>query len=788
MSDRFRRVSVLGAGVMGSGIAAHLAGAGLDVLLLDIVPPTGGNDRNLFARTAIEKSLKAKPASFFTARDAARIQIGNLEDDLAKAGECDLVIEVVKEDPAVKKALFARLEPLVKPHTVVASNTSGLPIKMLMEGRSEAFRKRFLVTHFFNPPRYMKLLELVAGVDTDGEVVKRVAHFAEETLGKGVVFGHDTPNFVANRIGTFAVMYLIHEGLAQGFTVEELDAIFGVPMGRPKSAVFRTGDIVGLDILVDVARNCYANLPNDEMRESFKVPAPLEKMLEKKLLGDKTGGGFYKKTKEGILALDLKTLEYRAQTKPKFASLGAAKGANDAASRARAVLGGNDRASEIAWKCTAAMLAYSSRRLGEIADDVVNVDRALRWGFAWDLGPFELWDALGVAATVEKMEKSGIAPAGWVKEMLSAGRTSFYGGGAAAPTFVDYKTRAERPIPSSPKIISLPALAAAKPSREILRNDGASLYDLGDGVAGLEFHTKMNAIDADLIAMIHKAVDRAESDFLGLVVGNQAPDAFCAGANIFLVMVAAGQKQWDAIDKMAAELQGACQRMRYSSVPVVTAPFGLALGGGAEIAMQGAAARAHAELYMGQVEAGVGVIPAGGGCKELLARALGHLPDAIDPFPFVQQIFMTIALGKVSTSAEEARAMGFLRVDEALDGVTLNRDHLLHDAKETVLGLSRAGYRRPRARTFRLPGESGYATLRSALQQMKAAHQVSDHDVLVGSKLAWILCGGRVSTSARVTEQQILDLEREAFVSLVGEPKTQERIQYMLMNNKPLRN
>ena len=786
MSERFRRVSVLGAGVMGSGIASFLAGAGLDVLLLDIVPPGAAPDRNAFARGGLERALKAKPAALFSTRDAERITVGNLEDDLAAAGQCDLVIEVVKEDLAVKRALFERLEPLVAPHTIITSNTSGLPIKRLMEGRGEAFKRRFLVTHFFNPPRYMKLLELVAGTDTDAAVLSRLARFAEDVLGKGVVFGHDTVNFVANRIGTFAMMNLLHLALDEGFTVEEVDAIFGHPMGRPKSAMFRTADLVGLDVLVDVATNCRENLPGDPLRETFRIPEPLAKMVERKLLGDKTGGGFYKKTREGLITLDLGTLEYRPQQKAKFPSLSAAKSIPDAGARAKAVVSGDDRAAKLAWRATAATLAYAAHRLGDedeaIADDVVNIDRALRWGFGWDLGPFELWDALGVRATVTRMEQDGFPASAWVKEMLASGRETFYGGTPASPMYFDPHAHIERPVPESPRAIKL----RARP--EIARNDGASLIDLGDGVLGLELHTKMNAIDGDVIKMMNLAVERAEREFVGLVVGNESTEAFSAGANLFVVLVAAGQKNWAAIDGAAKELQDALSRMRYADVPVVTAPFGLALGGGAEIAMQGAAARAHAELYMGLVEAGVGLIPAGGGCKELLARALGHLPDGpspIDPFPFVQQIFMTIAMGKVSLSAEEARAMGMLRES---DQVSLNRDHLLHDAKQTVLGLARAGYRRPRPRTFRLPGESGYATLRSALQQMRAAHQISDHDVIVGSKLAWVLCGGRVSPQTRVTEQYVLDLEREAFVSLCGEAKTQERMQFMLMNNKPLRN
>ena len=787
MSERIRTVSVLGAGVMGSGIAAHLAGAGLDVNLLDIVPPAGvpnpTNDRSLFARSGLDKALKAKPAAFFTPRDAERITVGNFEDDLARAASADLIIEAVKEDAPIKRALFAKLEPLVAAHTVIASNTSGLPIQMLMEGRSPSFRQRFIVMHFFNPVRYMKLLELVAGKDTDAGVLSRIARFSEETLGKGVVFGKDTPNFVGNRIGVFGIMYLLRTALEMGFSVEEIDTIFGAPMGRPKSAVFRTADIVGLDTLVDVARNCHTNLVHDEQRATFELPDVIAKMVDKKLLGDKTGGGFYKKTPEGILAYDLKTQEYRAQAKSKFASIGAAKGITDTGARVKAIVNGTDKAAELAWKCTAATLAYASHRLGEIADDVVQIDRAMKWGFSWEMGPFETWDALGVRDTVERMRKDGFEPAPWVLEMLREGHTSFYGGGAAAPTYFDARSGTSHPLPQSARALSLDSLREA--GHEVARNDGASLIDIGDGVLCLELHTKMNAIDGDVVKMMHAGIERAEKDFAGLVVGNQAPDAFSAGANIFVILVAAGQKNWDSIALASKELQDALSRMRYADVPVVTAPFGLTLGGGAEIAMQGAASRAHAELYMGLVEAGVGVIPAGGGCKELLARALGDLPDAVDPFPFVQQVFMTIAMGKVSMSAEEARGLGLVR---ATDSVSLSRDALLFDAKQTVLGLARAGYRRPRARTFRLPGESGYATLRSALQQMKAAHQISEHDLLVGSKLAWVLCGGRCNPSVRQTEQHVLDLEREAFVSLCGEPKTQERMQFMLMNNKPLRN
>jgi 3-hydroxyacyl-CoA dehydrogenase len=764
---------------MGSGIAAHLAGAGLEVLLLDIVPPDGKGGRNAFAEGGKEKALKARPAAFFTPRDAAAIAVGNLEDDLDKAGKCDLIIEVVKEDLQVKRALFARLEPLLAEHAIVASNTSGLPIAQMMEGRSASMRKRFLVTHFFNPVRYMKLLEIIAGKDTDQAIVDKVARFGANVLGKGIVIGKDTPNFVANRIGVFAMMHLIKLAIDGGYTIEEVDAIFGPPLGRPKSAVFRTADVVGLDTIIHVSENCYANLPHDERRDDFKVPALLQQMAERKMLGDKTGGGFMKKTPEGIVTLDFATMQYRPQQKTKFASVGATKGVADVAERIRKLLAGDDRGAELARKVTYATLAYASNRVGEIADDIVNIDAGMRWGFGWDVGPFETWDAIGVHKGLDEMAKLGIQPAAWVKEMVQAGRESFFADG----TYWDVQAKKAKPIPTSPREIQLPGVRKA--GGVVFENDAATLYDIGDRVACLEFHTKMNAIDPDLISMIFKSVDEAEKRFDGLVVGNQDPQAFSAGANLFLIAMAASQGNWKAIEDLGKQLQDSLQRLRYASVPTVTAPFGLTLGGGAEISMHGAATRAYAELYMGLVEAGVGVIPAGGGCKELLARHLGEIPDDADPFPFVKKIFMQVAMAKVSTSAEEARAMGMLSQS---DGVTLNRDYLIHDAKQTALGMHRAGYRAPRPRTFRLPGESGYATLRSTLQMMQEGHQISAHDVVVGSKLAWVLTGGRTAPTVRVHEQYVLDLEREAFLSLCGEEKTRERIQYMLMNNKPLRN
>lgn len=797
---RFRRAAVLGAGVMGSGIAAHLAGAGLDVLLLDIVPPDSAQAqdkraRNKFALGALDKLKVSKPSLLFHPRDLERIRVGNLEDDLADAAKTDLVIEVVREDLAIKRALFERIEPLLGPDTVLTSNTSGLPIARMMEGRSASMRSRFLVTHFFNPVRYMRLLELISGVDTDPELFRQVAEFGETVLGKGVVFGKDTTNFVANRIGTAGMMCLIKMAVAEGYTVEEIDAIFGPPMGRPKSAVFRTADLVGLDTVIDVAQNCFDNLLHDESREVFAVPEVLRQMVHKGLRGDKTGKGFYQKTKDGILALDLGTTEYRAQQKVRFESLGVAKNIPTVEGRLNAVLGGTDRASQLAWKATAMMWAYSSRRIGPrsesegnaqdapIADDLCNVDRAMRWGYAWDLGPFEMWDTYGVEKAVERMEKDGIKPAAWVHSMLRSGRSSFYAGAPGHKTYFDIDSRSEQAVPKSPRELSLPGQVAS--GAVVAHNDGAHLIDLGDDVYALEFHTKMNAIDGDIITMMRKAIDLCDSRKKALVVTNESTEAFSAGANLFLILMAAMQGSWQVLEKTVDDFQQANMLLRYGPVPVVVAPAGLALGGGAEVTLHGDAVRAHAELYIGLVEVGVGLLPGGGGCKELLCRLLANLPDNADPFPMVQRAFETIGLAKVATSAEEARTAGFLR---DTDSVSFNRDHLTYDAKQLALGLLRTGYRPPRPQKVRLPGPSGYANIRSSLQMMLEAHQILPHDLVVGSALARVLTGGNTTPTVKLSEQQLLDLEREQFLKLCGEEKTRERMQYMLQNNKPLRN
>ncbi|HLT31719.1 MAG TPA: 3-hydroxyacyl-CoA dehydrogenase NAD-binding domain-containing protein [Myxococcaceae bacterium] len=797
MSQRIRKVAVLGAGVMGSGIAAHVANAGIQALLLDIVPPQAkpGEDtssrafRDRFAANALVQLKKAKPAPLFTKRALDAIEIGNLEDDLGRLAECDWVIEVVKEDLNIKQALFAKIEPHLAPHAIVSSNTSGLSIVGMLEGRSEAFRKRFLVTHFFNPVRYMKLLELVAGPETDPEVIKSIHTFGEETLGKGIVYGKDTTNFIANRIGTYGMLRVLAELPKQGLSVEAVDKIFGPAMGRPKSAVFRTADIVGLDTFLHVAKNCYDTLLEDEERDTFKAPAFVEKMVEKGLLGDKSGGGFYKKSKGAggervILSLNVETLEYGEQEKVRFESLGAARSIDDVGERIRTVMTGSDAAAKFAEKTTLETLAYASRRIPEIADDVVNIDRALRWGFGWDLGPFEIWDAYGVAKGVERMKELGLKPAAWVEEMLAAGRTSFYAVDGVTTTYWDIPSKSAVAVPENARTQRVSYLQRG--NKKITGNDSATLWDLGDGATLLEFHTKMNSIDDGIIAMMNRALDETEKNHLGLVIGNDGSN-FSAGANLMAILMAIKSDQWEAVRELVRAFQQVNQRMRYSPVPVVSAPFNLTLGGGAEVTMGANAVQASAELYIGLVEAGVGLIPGGGGNLQLLRNVSGPFAGdrGFDPLPFLKKVFMQIGTAQVATSAEEAREAGFLK---ETDGISLNRDFLLNDAKERVLGMARAGFRPPRPTSFYLAGPSGAATIDMMLFDMEQNGQVSAHDRKIGQALAHVLTGGNTSAGTPVSEERLLELEFEAFLSLAGEEKTQDRMMHMLEKGKPLRN
>jgi 3-hydroxyacyl-CoA dehydrogenase len=791
-SEPIREVTVLGAGVMGAAIAAHLANAGLRVRLLDIpakdAPAGDKAARNKIAAAGLEGARKAKPAAFFSPRFDTLVTVGNLEDDLASAvAASDVVIEAIIENLAIKQALYARIDEMGG-RAVITSNTSGLRIAELMQGRTADFRGRFCITHFFNPPRYLKLVEIVAGPDTRPDTIARAEALCGGLLGKGLVRAKDTPNFIANRIGTFAMMRTLNEAIAKGYTVEEVDMVFGPATGRPKSAVFRTADVVGLDTLLHVTNNCYDALPNDERRDVFAPSPVLQQLIAKKWLGAKTKQGFYKKVGDDILQLDLKTFEYGPQKKPRFDSIGSTRGVDDVDEKMRRMAGGNvdDRAAELARTVLYETLIYSANRLGEISDSVADIDHALRWGFGWERGPFETWDALGVKATAAKMEAAGYTVPGWVREQIAAQGEGmrFYRTEGAHLGQLGLRG-GFTPIPTDPRALSLDAIRAAGGEAE--RNASASILDLGDGVFCLEFHSKMNAIDPDIIAMVMKAVDRAEREGVALVIGNDGADAFCAGANLFGLMMALGQGNMKIIDQMVVDFQNAFLRTRYARVPVVAAPFGITLGGGAEVVLGCQVVRAAAELYVGCVEVGVGLIPAGGGCMEMAARASARASDdpQFDIMSLVRGPFLALATARVSASAEDARDIGYLRQG---DTISMARETVIADAKQVALGLARAGYRPPPPRRIRVMGEGGQATLKQALINLLGAHQITAHDAVVSGHLARALSGGSVPAGATVSEQHILDLEREGFLSLCGEPKTRDRIQHMLQKSKPLRN
>ena len=789
MSHPIRRVAVLGAGVMGAGIAAHLANAGVEVVLLDIVPPNltpaeAGDRaaRNRFSQGGFDKALKPRPASFFHPSRATLVSVGNFEDDLGRVKDVDLIIEAVVENIDIKRALFAKLEALAGAHTLVASNTSGLRIAAMLEGRGESFKKRFMVIHFFNPPRYMKLLELVPGAETDPAAFARVKAFGADVLGKGVVVAKDTTNFIGNRIGAHAMMAAIHQMLADGLTPEDVDAIVGTPMGRPKSAAFRTADMVGLDTFAHVADNCHKALLTDEDREVFAIPAFIRAMVEKKQLGDKTKGGFYKKTAEGVQTLDPTTGEYREKktTKEVSAFVKTLRDVEDVGERLRAIVANEGPAGRFAWRVLARGLSYSARRVGEISDNVWSIDDGMRWGYNWELGPFETWDALGFAATTDRMIADGVALPDSVKAMRANGVQSWYreDGAVYNPLKGAYEPRE-----SDPKAVPF---KLARKGAAVWENDGGVIYDLGDGVASLTLKSKMNSVDPGTIEAQEEAVARAERDFGALVLFNEG-DNFSVGANLMLVAMAASSGDFESIRSLAARFQAANQRMKYAKVPVVAAAFGMTLGGGLEMCLGAGAVQAAAETYSGLVEVGMGLVPGGGGCMNLLWRAMEGVPEgvAVDAYPFVTQVFKNIALAKVATSADEGKMLGFFR---HTDGVTFDRSRLLHDAKQRALGLARSGWHAPAPREYKLPGESGIATLKMMVLSLVQGGQASEHDAKVALHVANILCGGVDGASAPVSESRVLELEVEAFLSLCGEEKTQARMQYFLMNNKPLRN
>jgi 3-hydroxyacyl-CoA dehydrogenase len=806
MRRRIEKAAVLGAGTMGSRIAAHFANAGLPCLLLDIVPPDSpvgqSADRNRIVRAGLETAKKARPAAFFTTSLAEKVMIGNFEDDLARCVEADWIIEAVAENLEIKRKLLARLAQFRKPGGIVTTNTSGLPVRLIVEGMSEEFQQHWAGTHFFNPPRYLKLVEIIPGPKTSGDVIEILDEFCDRRLGKGVVVAKDTPNFIANRIGTFSMLNVLRLMAAMGMTVEEVDACTGPAVGQPKSATFRTADIVGLDVLLHVVKNIYENVPNDESREIYKVPAFLEEMARRGWLGDKTGQGFYKKVKgeeeKEILALDVNTMEYRPRQKAKFASLEAGKAIEDTRERLRALIGPllegqkGDKAQQFLWGALSEMCLYAARRIPEISDHLEDVDRAMRWGFGWEMGPFEQMDALGVKAFAAQVQKEGRALPPIVEKILASGRRGFYESEKGKTTVFDWKSGAAKSVEEPKGVIILKPLKDA--GREIERNPGASLIDLGDGVVCCEFHAKMNAIGADLIAMLHKGLKRLETDFEAMVVANQAVN-FSVGANLMLILVGAQEQEWDELHMAVKQFQNANLALKYAPKPVVAAPQGMALGGGCEIGLHSAKIQAAAEAYIGLVETGVGLIPGAGGTKEMLIRANEHAAggEDLDLFHALKPVFETIAMAKVGTSAEECRDMGFLRRD---DGVSMNRDRLVADAKEAALALVRGGWK-PLAASWqegaqttqiKVLGESFLAAAKLAIHLLQRGGYATDYDGQVARKLANILAGGSLSSAQLVSEQYVLDLEREAFVSLCGEKKTQERIGHMLKTGKPLRN
>jgi 3-hydroxyacyl-CoA dehydrogenase len=807
MNRRIEKAVVLGAGTMGSRIAAHFANAGLPCILLDIAPPNLPADapaveRNKIVRAGLDAAKKSKPAAFSTAVLAEKIAIGNFEDDLARCAEADWIIEVVAENLEIKRKLLARVAQFRKPGAIVTTNTSGLPVHLIADGMSEEFQQHWAGTHFFNPPRYLKLVEVIPGPKTSREVVETLSEFCDRRLGKGVVVAKDTPNFIANRIGTFSMLNALRLMGSLGMTVEEVDACTGPAVGWPKSATFRTADIVGLDVLVHVVKNIYETAPHDESREMYKVPALLEEMVKRGWLGDKTGQGFYKKVKgEGekeILTLDVNTMEYRARQKARFASLEMGKAIEDTRERLRALVGPllegqkGDKAQQFLWGALSEMCLYAARRVPEISDNVVDVDRALRWGFAWELGPFEIVDAIGVKAFAGQVQKEGRALPVVIEKVLASGRKGFYESEKGATTVFDIGSGGAKKVEEPKGVIILKSIKDA--GREVERNPGASLIDLGDGVVCCEFHAKMNAIGADLIAMLHKGLKRLETDFDAMVIANQAVN-FSVGANLMLVLVGAQEQEWDELHMAVKQFQNVNLAIKYAAKPVVAAPQGLALGGGCEVTLHSAKIQAAAEAYIGLVETGVGLIPGGGGTKEMLIRANEHAAggEDLDLFHALKPVFEAIAMAKVGTSAEECRDLGYLRRE---DGVSMNRDRLVADAKEAALALVRGGYK-PLAATWqegaqttliKVLGEQFLAGAKLAIHMMLRGGYASEYDAHVGRKLANILAGGPLTSPQLVSEQYILDLEREAFVSLCGEKKTQERIAHTLKTGKPLRN
>jgi 3-hydroxyacyl-CoA dehydrogenase len=800
MKRKINKVAVLGSGIMGSRIACHFANVGVNVLLLDIAPKDLNDEekkkgltldsvavKNRIVNAALQYTLKANPSSIYKKSFASKIKTGNFSDNMKDISVCDWIIEVVVENLDIKKKIFEEVEKYRTPGSLVTSNTSGIPIKLMSEGRSEDFRKHFCGTHFFNPPRYLRLLEIIPGPETDADVIDFLVGYGDKFLGKETVRCKDTPAFIANRIGVFSIMSLFHLVEKMGLTVDEVDKLTGQVIGRPKSATFRTCDVVGLDTLVKVAKDVYERCQDDEARDVFKLPAYVQKIVENNWLGDKTGQGFYKKVKGAggkseILSLDLKTLEYKPKSKVRFASLDQAKSIDNLSDRLSLLINSYDKAGEFYRHSYYSLFSYITHRIPEIAVDLYLIDDALSAGFGWEMGPFETWDVLGVAETVKKMEAAGHKPAAWVYDMLATGKKLFYETAGGTRKYFNIGSKEYVPIPGRESLIFLDTIR----DKTVWKNSGCSIIDLGDGVINLEFRTKMNTIGGEIVEGMRKAITLAEKDFRGLVIGNEAPN-FSAGANLGMVFMMATEQEWEEIDMAIRVFQEMNMQVRYSSIPVVVAPRGLSLGGGCEMSLHADRIVAAAETYIGMVEFGVGLIPGGGGSKEFALRASDSFaPNNIDE-QVLREYYLTIGMAKVSTSAHEAYDMKIFR--QGRDEVVMNLSRQLAEAKRTVIEMADAGYVKPvERRDIKVLGKSALGMIYAGADIMKSGHYISDHDKLISQKLAFVMCGGDLSSPTLVSENYLLELEREAFLSLCGERKTLERIQSILTTGKPLRN
>ncbi|WP_412560381.1 3-hydroxyacyl-CoA dehydrogenase NAD-binding domain-containing protein [Winogradskyella sp. MIT101101] len=793
---RINKIAIIGSGIMGSGIACHFANIGVDVLLLDIVPRELNEKekakgltledkavRNRLVNDALTASIKSKPAPLYHPSFKNRITTGNLEDDIAKVADVDWIMEVVVERLDIKQQVFEKLEKHRTPGTLITSNTSGIPIKFMSEGRSEDFQKHFCGTHFFNPARYLKLFEIIPGPKTDQDVLDFLNEYGEKFLGKTSVVAKDTPAFIGNRIGIFSIMSLFHTVKDMDLTVEEVDKLTGPVIGRPKSATFRTVDVVGLDTLVHVANGIKENCPDDERNQLFVLPDFINTMVENKWLGSKTGQGFYKKEGKEIKALDLNTLEYREKQRAKFATLELTKTIDKVVDRFEVLVKGKDKAGEFYRKSFAALFAYVSNRIPEITDDLYKIDDAMKAGFGWEHGPFQIWDAIGVEAGIDMMKSEGLEPNAWVNEMLESGSKSFYTVKEGATYAYDIPSKAQQKIPGQDSFIILDNI---RKSNEVFKNSGVVVEDLGDGILNVEFQSKMNTIGGDVLAGLNKAIDIAEKDFAGLVVGNQAAN-FSVGANIGMIFMMAAEQEYDELNMAIKYFQDTMMRMRYSAIPTVAAPHGMALGGGCELSMHADKVVAAAETYIGLVEFGVGVIPGGGGSKEMALRAQDTFRKGDVELNVLQEYFLTIGMAKVATSAYEAFDLGILQ--KGKDIVVVNKDRQIAVAKQQAKFLADLGYTQPvKRKDIKVLGKQALGMFLVGTDSMEDSNYISEHDQKIANKLAYVMAGGDLSEPTEVTEQYLLDLEREAFLSLCTERKTLERIQHMLKTGKPLRN